>query len=72
MKNPCKDCRERVLACHARCVKYNDWKKEHRDTMKKIYADEAYKSYMHDAEKSMRSSKGKNPALKMHKNRNYT
>lgn len=29
MKNsPCKDCRERQIACHDRCEKYTTWRKE--------------------------------------------
>ena len=26
--SPCKDCRERVIACHDSCQKYKDWSDE--------------------------------------------
>lgn len=24
--NPCRDCSDRHLGCHANCIKYNEWK----------------------------------------------
>lgn len=26
---PCKDCEERYVGCHSKCVAYLEWKKEH-------------------------------------------
>lgn len=38
-KTPCRDCKERVLGCHATCQKYIDWKKEVDEYNAKMYAD---------------------------------
>ena len=31
-KCPCRGCTERILLCHGRCEKYQNWKKEYEES----------------------------------------
>lgn len=44
MKNPCKDCTERVLGCHGTCEKYRGYRKELEDQKEKIRIEKLLKS----------------------------
>lgn len=34
--NPCYECEDRAVGCHATCEKYINWRKEY-DKLKKVY-----------------------------------
>lgn len=36
-KPPCKDCDDRELGCHSKCITYNSWKEKDMNFKRKIY-----------------------------------
>jgi len=37
--NPCKNCPNRILNCHATCQKYIEWQKEYQEENNKLLKD---------------------------------
>lgn len=48
---PCKDCLDRKLGCHDRCMKYKDWCAEREEYKKIIYDNGAYKTILYDGQR---------------------
>lgn len=38
-KAPCYHCEDRVAGCHSLCARYNDWKKNRAEFLKKQHAE---------------------------------
>lgn len=34
--SPCKDCKNRELGCHSKCIKYKTWDKDNKEFNKKV------------------------------------
>ena len=39
MQAPCKDCKDRVVGCHGKCEKYQEFKISHEAEKTAIYGD---------------------------------
>ena len=50
---PCKDCENREIGCHSRCVAYIKYKKELNDTKKSIIECQDYETYKNGKIKKM-------------------
>jgi hypothetical protein len=46
---PCKDCKDRVVGCHAVCDAYSEWaranRERHEEALKQFYIDKGLREY---------------------------